>query len=91
MFAAGHVLTDCMYIILKFLLDIICCNCVYFCHTLYPTNHLRVILCFTAPTPSLLRNEVYKFPWDATENMTRLAVIFPHILLLSKIDILLTK
>ena len=80
--ATGHVLTDCMYIIIKFLLAIIFCHYDCLCGTLPPANFLRSIPCFMAPLNYLLHDAVYKFPCYDTEKTPHLAGIPPNISLL---------
>ena len=66
-FAEGHVLSDCMYIIVQFLPASTFCHYGYLCKTLCPDNFLRVAHYFMAPSPSLLRAAFYIFPWGATK------------------------
>ena len=85
--AAVNVLTNCVYIILKFLLASIFCHCDYLCNT---ANCLHEIPYFMKPSPFLC-DTVYKFSLDATKTTPRLMVTPPHIYLLLNVGILLSK
>lgn len=87
----GAQVSSSMFVLLKMFLATIYCHFTYLSDVLPASHRLRSIPLFISPHDVLLKEAVYRLPWESTLLTPRLTGIPPHVTLLSKMNLLLEK